>query len=109
MGRPTRPAEKPDWRTFNARSLLGATLLAQKKYGEAESFLLSGYAGMKEREEKIPVSGKVRLKEGLKQVVQLYELTGRPALAKEWSQKLQEFEPAQTNRIVPASLTDPPR
>src|SRR5262249_28268634 len=36
-----------DWRTFNARSFLGATLLGQKKYAEAEPLLLAAYEGMK--------------------------------------------------------------
>ena len=36
-----------DWRTFNARSMLGGSLLGQKKYAEAEPLLLAGYQGMK--------------------------------------------------------------
>jgi Tetratricopeptide repeat len=39
-----------DWRTFNAKSLLGQALLGQKKYAEAEPVLLAGYEGMKSRE-----------------------------------------------------------
>jgi hypothetical protein len=34
-----------DWRTFNSRSILGGTGLGQKKYADAEPFLLSGYEG----------------------------------------------------------------
>jgi hypothetical protein len=30
-----------DWRTFNARSLLGGSLLNQKKYAEAERLLIA--------------------------------------------------------------------
>ena len=45
-----------DWLTFNARSLLGGSLLGQKKYAEAEPLLLSGYEGMKQREDKIPAA-----------------------------------------------------
>ena len=54
-----------DWRTFNARSMLGGSLLGQKKYVEAEPLLLSGYEGMKQREVNIPPEGKVRLNEAL--------------------------------------------
>src|SRR5262249_47407651 len=39
-----------DFRTFNARSHLGAALVGQQKYAEAESLLLAGYEGMKQRE-----------------------------------------------------------
>jgi TolA-binding protein len=81
-----------DWRTFNARSLLGGSLLGQKKYAEAEPFLLSGYEGMKQREDKIPALGKSRLKEALQRLVQLYESTGRTDQAAAWRQKLAEFE-----------------
>ena len=50
-----REKEIPDdWRTFNARSMLGGSLLGQKKYAEAEPLLLSGYEGMKQREEQHP-------------------------------------------------------
>ena len=49
----SRKALPDDWRTFNARSLLGGSLLGQKKYAEAEPLLLSGYEGMKQREDKI--------------------------------------------------------
>ncbi|MGA2748959.1 MAG: serine/threonine-protein kinase, partial [Verrucomicrobiota bacterium] len=43
-----------DWRTFNARSLLGGSLLEQRKYQAAEPLLLSGYEGLKQREDEIP-------------------------------------------------------
>src|SRR5437899_1032219 len=46
-----------DWSTFVARSLLGACLLGQKKYAEAEPLLLSGYEGMREREAKDRTAG----------------------------------------------------
>jgi tetratricopeptide (TPR) repeat protein len=94
-----------DWRTSNARSLLGGALLGQKKYTEAEPLLLSGYEGMTQRKEKIPAAGKVRLKETLHRLVQLYDATGRADQAAEWKQKLAEFEQAETGK-QPAA---PPR
>ena len=65
--------EPDDWRTFNAKSMLGASLLGQEKYAEAEPLLLSGYEGMKQREEMIPPQGKARLTEAIERLVQLYE------------------------------------
>ena len=56
--------------------MLGAALLGQKKYSEAEPLLLAGYQGMKEREAKIPAPYKIRLVEALERLVQLYEATG---------------------------------
>jgi len=56
-------AIRADSRLFYARSLLGGSLLGQKKYAQAESLLLAGYEGMKQREAKMPANGKIRLKE----------------------------------------------
>jgi len=85
-----------DWRTFNARSLLGGSLLGQKKYAEAEPLLLSAFEGIKQREDKIPANGKVRLPESLRRLVQLYEATGQPEKAAEWKAKLAEFDQGGT-------------
>ena len=76
-----------DWRTFNARSMLGGSLLGQKKYAEAEPLLLSGYEGMKQREAQIPGEGKPRLTEAMARLERLYEATARPGLAAEWKQR----------------------
>jgi eukaryotic-like serine/threonine-protein kinase len=77
-----------DWPTFDAWSLLGATLLGQKKYAEAEPLLLTGYKGMKDCVEKIPAAQKRRLKEALQHLVQLYDATGRPEEAARWKREL---------------------
>ncbi|HEX4120922.1 MAG TPA: tetratricopeptide repeat protein [Verrucomicrobiae bacterium] len=81
-----------DWRTFNARSMLGGSLLGQKKFLEAEPLLLSGYEGMKQREGQIPPEGKVRLNETLQRLAQLYDATQRPDQALKWRKKLAELE-----------------
>jgi serine/threonine protein kinase/tetratricopeptide (TPR) repeat protein len=89
----------PDhWWTFDDRSLVGACLLGQKKYAEAEPLLLSGYEGMKKREATLSASGKVWLKDALERVIQLYEETDRPDQAAEWKQKLADFEKAEAEK-----------
>ena len=81
-----------DWLTFNARSLLGGSLLGQRKYQAAEPLLLSGYEGLKQREDKIPDGVRLtRLKQSLQRLAQLDEETGRPEQAAEWRQKLAEL------------------
>ncbi len=98
-----REKQIPDaWRAFNARSMLGGTLLGQGKYAEAEPLLLAGYEGMKQREDKIPANGKVRLKESLQRLVQLYDATGRADKAAEWKQKLAEFERVEAGELPTA-------
>ncbi len=88
-----REKTMPDqWPTFNSRSLLGGSLLGQKKFAEAEPLLFSGYEGMKQRENSIPVAGKVRLGEALKRLGELYEATGDTDKAVEWKKKMAELE-----------------
>ena len=91
-----REKTHPDfWTTFNTRSMLGGALLGQKKYADAEPLLLEGYRGMKEREDKIPPVGKVRLPEAADRLVELYTAVGKPDEAARW-------------RAVRAALTPPP-
>jgi serine/threonine protein kinase/uncharacterized protein YjgD (DUF1641 family) len=72
------------WETFQVQSLLGAALLDQKKYKEAEPMLLQGYEGMKERQAQIPLADRPRLTETLQRLVQLYEATGQAEQADRW-------------------------
>ena len=39
--------EPPDWERFHTMSQLGAALAGQRKYADAEPFLLQGYRGLK--------------------------------------------------------------
>ncbi len=80
--------EPDDWTTFNAKALLGGSLLGQKKFTQAEPLLLAGYEGMKQREEKIRPWDKVRLTEAIERLVQLYNQWGKFEKAAEWRAKL---------------------
>jgi len=78
-----------DWPTFNARSMLGGSLLGQKKYAEAEPLLRSGYEGLKRCENQIPASVRqTRPTEALERLVQLYEAWGKPDAAAHWRAQL---------------------
>jgi tetratricopeptide (TPR) repeat protein len=79
-----------DWRTFQARAQLGAILLAQKKYADAEPLLVGGYDGLKQREERIPACNKRCLKETVQHAIELYEATSRPDKAADWKKRLDE-------------------
>ena len=78
-----REKKRPDdWQTFNTRSMLGGSLLGQKKYVEAEPLLLAAYAGMKQHEDKLAGLAKPRLTEALEHwcncMKRLESLTRRP-------------------------------
>ena len=66
-----------DWTTFDTKSMLGEALLDQKKFADAEPLLLSGYEGMKQREDTIPSQDKPRLTKALERLVKLYEAWGK--------------------------------
>ena len=65
-----------DWMIFDAKSLLGAALLGQKKYTEAEPLLVAGSEGMKQREETIPPEAKYLITEAIDRLKQLRAATG---------------------------------
>ena len=84
-----REKNSPDnWQTFTARSLLGGNLLDQKKFAEAEPLLLSGYEGMKQRQDKIPAASKPLLKDTLQRVVTYYQATGQLDRSAQWQKEL---------------------
>ncbi len=90
-----RTKKEPEaWTTFGTKSMLGGSLLGQKKYADAEPLLLEGYDGMKQREAKIPVPTKIRMTEALERLVQLYDDWGKKEKADEWRKKLEEAKAA---------------
>jgi len=89
-----------DWRIFISRSLLGACLLGQEKYAEAEPWLISGCEGLKQCEATMPDYGKPYLKEALQRLFDLYVATDQPDQAAERRQQLEEL-------AQPASETKP--
>jgi eukaryotic-like serine/threonine-protein kinase len=74
--------------TFIARSQLGDSLLGQGRFDEAEPLIVSGYEGLKAREETIRPEARPRLAETAERVVRLYEQWGRPDKAAAWKARL---------------------
>jgi tetratricopeptide (TPR) repeat protein len=79
-----------DWRTCEIESLLGASLLGQQKYAEAEPFLLEGYEGMQARQAKIADSCRKYLVEAGARIVKLYEAWGNSDEAEKWRHRLEQ-------------------
>ncbi|HEV3167146.1 MAG TPA: serine/threonine-protein kinase, partial [Isosphaeraceae bacterium] len=82
-----------DWRTSEIRSLLGASLLGQKKYSEAEPLLLQGFEGLTARAAKIPAQARNRPAEAGARLVDLYNAWGKAGKAEEWRKNLEAKEP----------------
>jgi eukaryotic-like serine/threonine-protein kinase len=85
IGEANRP---DDWSTFEARSLVGASLVGQQRYGEAEALVVVGYEGFKAREATLSAKSKMHLPAAAERVVQLYEAWGKKEKAVEWRNKL---------------------
>jgi tetratricopeptide (TPR) repeat protein len=94
--------EPAAWTTFNTRSLLGAALLGQKKYPEAEPHLLQGYEGLKREAKMTPLNKQVRSREALERLVRLYDGWGRPKEAAKWRKELQARTKA-AEKVAPAT------
>jgi tetratricopeptide (TPR) repeat protein len=77
------------WQPYEHRSLLGFSLMAQKKFAEAEPWLLSGYQGLLRRRAMIPQENQSFLEQAGERLVQFYKDWGKPDKVMEWSQKLQ--------------------
>jgi hypothetical protein len=76
----------PDtWFLYVTESLLGASLLGQKKHAEAEPFLIQGYKGLMTWEtDSLPAYKKKRQTEALAQIVLLYQDWNKPEEAAKW-------------------------
>jgi tetratricopeptide (TPR) repeat protein/tRNA A-37 threonylcarbamoyl transferase component Bud32 len=79
---------RENWRTSEARALLGASLLASQEYAQAEALLIDGYEGLKAREAKIPAPAKHRIAEAGARILELYEAWGKKDKADMWRQKM---------------------
>jgi tetratricopeptide (TPR) repeat protein/tRNA A-37 threonylcarbamoyl transferase component Bud32 len=78
-----------DWSTFVTQGMLGAALLGQQQYADAEPLLLAGYQGMIQRAAMMP--RRWRLASAIEivgRLVELYEMTGQKQKAEQWRKKL---------------------
>jgi len=83
-------AASDTWARYNCQSLLGASLVAQKRFAEAESMLLSGYEGMVQRKPSISAPDRGDLTEAGNRIVAFYKDWGKSDTAAEWQNKLGE-------------------
>jgi tRNA A-37 threonylcarbamoyl transferase component Bud32 len=73
------------WDWYDRQSLLGASLLGQARFAEAEPLLLSGYDGQLKQSPALPVD--VNLPQAADRLVQLYTAWEKPVKADEWRDK----------------------
>jgi serine/threonine protein kinase/tetratricopeptide (TPR) repeat protein len=85
------------WPTFAARCKVGACLLEQERYLEAEPLLLSGWAGLLDLAQSQPDRTlHNELKVTSRFLVKLYKDTSRTNEMAQWNQRLVELEKSET-------------
>jgi tetratricopeptide (TPR) repeat protein len=94
-----RQQHQPEaWTTFNTRSMHGEALLGQQQSAEAEPLLLSGYEGLKARQDDIPQAVRAqRLIEAVDRLIALYTAMNRPDDVQTW-----QAEKARLSATPPA-------
>jgi tetratricopeptide (TPR) repeat protein len=81
------------WQRYNAESMLGASLMALGRFGEAESLLVNGYRGLLERKDTIPRESRSALGQAGVRIIELYRNWGKPEKAADWEQRLPAATP----------------
>ncbi|HEV3312577.1 MAG TPA: protein kinase [Chloroflexota bacterium] len=84
---------------WTTRSMLGQSLVGQKKYAEAEHYLMDGYKGGKDLVDTFKGFGgdpgvlfpMLPIKETMERLVQLYEAWEKPDEAAKWRKELEAF------------------
>jgi hypothetical protein len=71
--------------------MLGASLTGQKKFQEAEPFVVDGYNAMIQRKATIPARSSSALDDAGKRIVQLYRSWGKAEKAAEWTKTLERL------------------
>jgi serine/threonine protein kinase/Tfp pilus assembly protein PilF len=77
-------ARPDDWQTFRAESVLGASLVGQKKFNQAEPLLVEGYHGMEARKPQMGAGNWYHLDFAHAWIAQMYRSWGKPDKAAEW-------------------------
>jgi eukaryotic-like serine/threonine-protein kinase len=115
MIRPMKAASQPSkaparscrvWSTLKTKSMLGGSLLGQKKYAEAEPLLKEGYEGMKQRAKTIPAADLPRLTEALERLVQFHDATGNATEADRWRKELAALKADEKKPTLPPLVKD---
>ncbi len=90
FGKPWRISRTVTWERYDTQSMLGAALVGQKKFSEAEPLLIAGYEGIASRASSIPAPNRGVLEQAGRRIVEFYTLWGKPEQAAGWQEKIQQ-------------------
>jgi hypothetical protein len=89
------------WTLHDGQSYLGASLLGQQRYEEAEPLLIAGYEGLMRHRQEIDCFNQTAPHRAGQRLIDLYEQWGKPAAAQRSKQKV------DWNDSLPMSTTAP--
>jgi hypothetical protein len=102
----TRP---DDWRRFAAMSHVGACRLALGDVVAAEPLLREGQAGLEARLERVPVIDRLRYRESVERLIELYRVRNASEEAASWRERLGAFDASAAGRLLQAARGGTPR
>ena len=79
------------WWTFSTKASLGAAVLGERKFADAEPLLLAGYEGMKINEQQIPPRFKACLSKAVDRLIELYTATDKPGEIAKWRTERKKY------------------
>jgi serine/threonine protein kinase/tetratricopeptide (TPR) repeat protein len=79
-----------------AKSLLGESLSGQRRFAEAETFLLDGFVQMKRNENAVAGNRPNAFREAIDRIVQLYAAWEKPEQAVKWQATLVDYTAPET-------------
>jgi serine/threonine protein kinase/tetratricopeptide (TPR) repeat protein len=77
-----------DWTHYFRQALLGASLVGQAKFQDAEPLLVQGYEGMAQREDSVSTENRAFIRESGQRIVQMYAGWHKPDQAAAWRAKV---------------------
>ena len=83
--------EPVKWTPFQTRAMVGYALLGQKKFADAETFLLKAYDGLNLHENTIPAASKGVMPETLDRLVELYNAWDKRDEAEKYRQERKKY------------------
>ena len=83
------------WERYRNEGLLGASLLEEGKFAEAERRLLSAYAGMLQHQSMTAAESRRELQRDGQRIVRLYRSWGKQPKVIEWERKLRSASPPE--------------
>ena len=94
--------EVASWQVADTQSQVGAALLGQKRYADAEPLLRAAYQGLTADPKAVPAAGKQRLTQTVERLAALYTRWGKSDEGARWRAERAKYPPELAPRPRPS-------